>query len=70
MFYHPQETRTQLVFITEPVFASLADLLQEQGSSLPPALAQERRSQRLSGWWVGGLGGRQGLCGVGMLRWL
>lgn len=44
-----EETRTQLVFITEPVFASLADLLGGSACSLPPAAAAERRELRLSG---------------------
>ncbi len=44
-----EETRTQLVFITEPIFASLADLLGGPASSLPPAAAAERRELRLSG---------------------
>lgn len=44
-----EETRTQLVFITEPIFASLADLLGGPACSLPPAAAAERRELRLSG---------------------
>lgn len=44
-----EETRTQLVFITEPVFASLADLLGGPACSLPPAAAAERRELHLSG---------------------
>ena len=47
-----EETRTQLVFITEPVFASLADLLGGAAgdpAALPPQLASERRQLRLSG---------------------
>ena len=44
-----EETRTQLVFITEPVFASLADLLGGPACCLPPAAAAERRELRLSG---------------------
>ncbi|EFN53517.1 hypothetical protein CHLNCDRAFT_136879 [Chlorella variabilis] len=49
-----EETRTQLVFITEHVFASLADLLGGGGGgggapgALPPAVAQERQALRLS----------------------
>lgn len=46
-----EETRTQLVLITEPVFASLADLLGAAASHLPPVLASERRQLRLSGAW-------------------
>jgi SCY1-like protein 2 len=41
-----EETRTTLVFISEPVFSSLADIL--GGGALPPALASERRQVRLS----------------------
>jgi SCY1-like protein 2 len=41
-----EETRTQLVLLTEPVFASAADLL--RGGRLPPQLAAERRSLVLS----------------------
>jgi hypothetical protein len=45
-----EESRTQLVFITEPLANSLADLLGGGGpAALPPALAQERRSLHLSG---------------------
>ena len=46
---HPlEETRTQLVFLTEPVFASLADLLPSgDGGALPAALGAERRALRL-----------------------
>lgn len=44
-----EETRTQLVFITEPIFASLADLLGAPACSLPPAAAAARRELRLSG---------------------
>lgn len=49
-----EETRTQLVFITEPVFSSLSDLLGGAGAAtgapaLPPALASERRQLQLSG---------------------
>ena len=50
-----EETRTQLVFITEPVFASLADLLGGAAgdpAALPPQLASERRQLRLSGGCV------------------
>jgi serine/threonine protein kinase len=44
-----EESRTQLVFITEPLANSLADLLGGGGpAALPPALAQERRSLHLS----------------------
>ncbi|PRW61454.1 SCY1 2 [Chlorella sorokiniana] len=43
-----EETRTQLVFITEPIFASLTDLLGGPACSLPPAAAAERRELRLS----------------------
>ena len=35
-----EETRTQLVFLSEPVFASLGDLLQADQRRLPPQLAQ------------------------------
>lgn len=50
-----EETRTQLVFITEPLSTSLADLLGGGGpAALPPAAAQERRSLQLSGGKVPG----------------
>lgn len=42
-----EETRTQLVFITEPVFASLEDVL-HGGHGLQAELAQERRALRVS----------------------
>jgi len=42
-----EETRTQLVFLTEPVFASLADIL-EGGGHLPSILDEERRALVLS----------------------
>eukprot|EP00887_Chlorella_sp_A99_P006890 scaffold2.g6890.t1 len=35
-----EETRAQLVFLTEPVFASLGDLLHGDRGGLPPALAK------------------------------
>ena len=35
-----EETRTQLVFLSEPVFASLGDLLQADQWRLPPQLGQ------------------------------
>lgn len=59
-----EETRTQLVFITEAVFASVSDLLGGAGAApgapaLPPQLASERRQLRLSGEarWAGSDGG-------------
>ncbi len=42
-----EETRTQLVLVTEPIFASAADLL-ARFATLPPAVADARRDTRLS----------------------
>lgn len=45
-----EETRTQLVLVTEPIFASLADVLESgtPSSTLPPELREERARLRLS----------------------
>ena len=74
-----EETRTQLVFITEPVFASLADLLGGAAgdpAALAPQLASERRQLRLSGGCPPQLGCAEltgedgvGLQGLPSLRW-
>lgn len=42
-----EETRTQLLLVTEPIFASAADLL-ARFATLPPAAADARRDVRLS----------------------
>ena len=42
-----EETRTQLLLVTEPIFASAADLL-ARFQTLPPAAAQARESTKLS----------------------
>ncbi len=42
-----EETRTQLVLVTEPIFASAADLL-ARFQTLPPAAAQARENTKLS----------------------
>ncbi len=42
-----EETRTQLLLVTEPIFASAADLL-ARFATLPPAAADARRDTRLS----------------------
>ena len=42
-----EETRTQLLLVTEPVWASAADLL-ARWQTLPPAAAQARAAIRLS----------------------
>lgn len=42
-----EETRTQLLLVTEPIFASAADLL-SRFETLPPAAAEARRSTKLS----------------------
>ncbi len=42
-----EETRTQLLLVTEPIFASAADLL-SRFETLPPATAESRRNTKLS----------------------
>jgi len=42
-----EETRTQLILVTEPIFASAADLL-ARFQTLPPAAAQARENTKLS----------------------
>lgn len=42
-----EETRNQMVMVTEPVFASLRDIL-NHFKGLPPALSEERADVRLS----------------------
>jgi hypothetical protein len=42
-----EETRNQLVMVTEPVFGSVRDIL-NHFKNLPPALADERKDLRLS----------------------
>lgn len=42
-----EETRTQLLLVTEPIFASAADLL-ARFATLPPAAADARKDTRLS----------------------
>jgi SCY1-like protein 2 len=42
-----EETRTQLLLVTEPIFASAADLL-ARFETLPPAAAEARRDTKLS----------------------
>ena len=42
-----EETRSQLLLVTEPIFASAADLL-ARFQTLPPAAAQARENTKLS----------------------
>lgn len=42
-----EETRTQLLLVSEPIFASAADLL-ARFQTLPPAAAQARENTKLS----------------------
>ena len=42
-----EETRTQLILVTEPIFASAADLL-ARFQTLPTAAAQARENTKLS----------------------
>lgn len=57
-----EETRTQLVFLSEPVFASLGDLLQADQWRLPPQLGQVGAEGCV---WGGGDCSWRALWGVG-----
>ena len=61
-----EETRTQLVFLSEPVFASLGDLLQADQRRLPPQLAQVGAEGCVCG---GGEIVPGGHCGEWGVRW-